>query len=227
MTNKLDDKKETPLVRPSTAEMISRLAQEAEVTSRFQGFLTETMQVLLFVIGMSLFLAILGMIDFYKWWTSFGSPRFLLEQLFILVSATLFLGFSFMIATPGVVKPLYKKILIGQIVFMFVYGGAQMVQVVHPLAFGTYKCSIELLMLAVPIELLVYWRMRHAATLQPISLGLTTAMAASLFSLLIVGFACGDKNPLHVFVWHFLPLLVITPVFFWMGRSFLKARSLK
>ncbi len=51
---------------------------------------------------------------------------------------------------------------------------------------------------------------RRGATASPMRAGAWAAVSTASFTSFVVQFACANENPIHVLLWHFTPLLILT-----------------
>jgi len=60
-------------------------------------------------------------------------------------------------------------------------------------------------------SILFTW-MRRGATTAPFEAGAWAAVSTASLASFIVQFACANENPIHVLLWHFAPLLILTGI---------------
>jgi hypothetical protein len=53
---------------------------------------------------------------------------------------------------------------------------------------------------------------RRGATTSPVRAGAWAAVSTASFASFIVQFACANENPIHVLLWHFIPLMMLTAI---------------
>jgi hypothetical protein len=59
------------------------------------------------------------------------------------------------------------------------------------------------------LSFLFSW-IRRGATASPMRAGAWAAVSTAAFASFVVQFACANENPIHVLLWHFTPLLILT-----------------
>ncbi len=68
---------------------------------------------------------------------------------------------------------------------------------------------------------LLHW-IRRGATTAPIRAGVWAALSTAAFASFIVQFACPNEHPLHVILWHFVPMFALTILASMSARRLLK-----
>ena len=63
---------------------------------------------------------------------------------------------------------------------------------------------------------------RRGATTSPGRAGAWAAVSTASFASFIVQFACANENPIHVLLWHFIPLMILTGLAALSAKRFLR-----
>lgn len=62
---------------------------------------------------------------------------------------------------------------------------------------------------AIHVSFLFSW-IRRGATTSPMKAGAWAAVSTASFASFVIQFACANENPIHVLLWHFVPLMALT-----------------
>ena len=84
------------------------------------------------------------------------------------------------------------------------------------------RCALKVLFLAaLPASLLII-RLRRTAPIHPRRSGLWIGLAAGAFGALGLAFCCPSENPVHLLLWHGLPILALSWLCSMSADRFLK-----
>ncbi len=83
-------------------------------------------------------------------------------------------------------------------------------------------CSLTVLFLAVLPALLLAWRLRKTAPTEPKQAGCWAGLAAGAAGAFGLAFCCPSENPVHLLIWHGLPVLSLALLGGQFGQRLLK-----
>ncbi len=83
-------------------------------------------------------------------------------------------------------------------------------------------CGMVILVAGIIHASFLFSWIRRGATTSPASAGAWAAVSTASFASFVVQFACANENPIHVFLWHFTPLCLLTMVGAYSARRLLR-----
>ncbi len=84
-----------------------------------------------------------------------------------------------------------------------------------------FGCVSQILASAILPAGFLFWMARRAAALKRDKVGLMAALSGLSFGLLTVQLSCYDSSPLHILVWHLLPVLIFAGCGLALGKTIL------
>ena len=84
-----------------------------------------------------------------------------------------------------------------------------------------FGCVSQILASALLPAGFLFWMARRAAALKRDKVGLLVALSGLSFGLLTVQLSCYDSSPLHILVWHLLPVLIFASLGLALGKKIL------
>ena len=89
-----------------------------------------------------------------------------------------------------------------------------------------FSCVRDILVLAAPPGLVLFIMLRRAAPLRPGKVSLFAALAVAALGALGTQFICTNDDPLHILIWHYVPVFVVGWFGVALGHKILKWRSI-
>ena len=83
-------------------------------------------------------------------------------------------------------------------------------------------CSFTVMFLAIVPALLLAWRLRTTAPTEPRKAGLWAGLAAGAAGAFGLAFCCPSENPVHLLIWHGLPVLALSLLGGLIGQRLLR-----
>ncbi len=153
-----------------------------------------------------------------------SSIRFWLETILILASAISAALAAFILSVPGNNKKQLKFIPFCCIALWaataVVLSLRQFGEAAHGFSAGSgMPCMSSIYILAVVPGAVLFAMICHAAPLNKPWVGILCVIAATALGALGLQFVCGASGPMHILVWHLLPVLVIGLLGIWLGKS--------
>jgi hypothetical protein len=85
-------------------------------------------------------------------------------------------------------------------------------------------CVESTLGLSIVPGALLFWFINRGAALRRKQVALFASLGAAAFGGVGTMLVCSDDGPVHLILWHFLPILVIAGLGFWFGSRFIRNR---
>lgn len=90
----------------------------------------------------------------------------------------------------------------------------------HTSSFGGL-CASEIFLFALIPALLLFGVVKRGAVLSKEKTGLAVVLASSGVGALAVQFTCHNNSPVHLLLWHVLPVVTFGALGLWIGKKFL------
>ena len=155
------------------------------------------------------------------------SPVFLLETVLIGLTAVFSAGSAFVLSVPGTrgrltgTLPPLAAALWG-ITLLVILGIDERYATGFAVEFlGGEGCLARILILGVLPGVLLFIMIRQAAPLDDRQTGILAALAVAALGALGLQFVCLNNHPVHLFLWHFLPVVAVALLGSLLGRWFL------
>jgi hypothetical protein len=150
-----------------------------------------------------------------------GRTGFLMQLAAILALTTLSALSSFMKSVPDQDRPGMKWIPIAALFsWLFTISpGFLTVGNVH-MGIG-FSCVRDIFLLALAPGIALFWMLKKAAPLEPGYAGALAVLTVASFGAGSVQCICANDDPLHVFLWHWLPVAIVATLGFAIGRAVL------
>lgn len=190
-------------------DLIDKLAKEGSNTRKkfnpVSSFCKWIVITLVSVIGGSLSLGIRG-----DWLKIFREPSLLLQN-FVLLFGFIVTGYAaFKLSTPGQMK---RKKVIALLVTLFLFWGVAILSMYSGDGVGgapsfSFGCIRDILIIGgIPGAALLMF-LFHGVILERVITGLVASVALLCVGAWAVQFTCHNDHPFHIFVSHFLPMIV-------------------
>lgn len=150
------------------------------------------------------------------------SPMFLLQAALTLALGALSGLSAFILSVPDKAKP-WLNIVPGTTLLLW------LVVLVRALLSGEnvqaglgVACVRDILALGLPPGVLLYLMLKKAAPLNVGRVGVLAALGVAALGALGTQFICRNDDPLHILVWHYVPVLVLGGIGILLGRLLLR-----
>ena len=157
------------------------------------------------------------------------NPRFVLETLAILAIAILAAAGAFMMSVPGMgSRPIIRWLLIIpsiawllSLVFRLytIYSQANSFAFIFDYGFG---CIRDIFLLGILPGSFLFFMLKAAAPLRLSWTGALATLSAAAIAAVGVQFTCSVDSPVHIFLWHVLPVIVIGVTGIALGKYLLR-----
>jgi hypothetical protein len=140
----------------------------------------------------------------------YQSPGFLLQAILLAALALLSAYSAFSLSVPGRKKS--WLLIVPAIVLLFwLFWIASEVFSADALEAGTgLNCLRNILLLSLPPGFLLCFMLKKAMPLKAGTAGMLAALGTAALANMGTRFLCHHENPLHLFIWHFLPVFAFT-----------------
>jgi hypothetical protein len=157
------------------------------------------------------------------------NPRFVLETLAILAIAILAAAGAFMMSVPGMgSRPIIRWLLIIPSIawplslayrLYTIYSQANSFAFIFDYGFG---CIRDIFLLGILPGSFLFFMLKTAAPLRLSWTGALATLSAAAIAAVGVQFTCSADSPVHIFLWHVLPVIVIGVAGIGLGKHLLR-----
>lgn len=146
------------------------------------------------------------------------SPIFLLQAALTLALGALSALSAFILSVPDKAKPWLNVVPLATLGLWAVVLLAMLVLGDGAKAGFGVTCVRDILVLGLPPGALLYFMLRRAAPLKVGMVGVLAALGVAALGALGTQFICRNDDPLHILVWHYVPVLILGVIGIWLGR---------
>ncbi len=152
-------------------------------------------------------------------------PLFVLSTLMILATATLSAAAAFQLSVPGEERRWTRRVpllALGMWVAMIAFHAMSGAPLMGGAGWG---CARDVLLLGAIPGVLLFWMVRGAAPLKLNWTGVFVMLALGALGALGTQLGCHDDAPLHLLLWHFVPVILVGLSGIVLGRFLLRGRK--
>lgn len=152
------------------------------------------------------------------------TPRFIFESVLLLLITLTSAIAALHLAIPGEERK-FKKILL---FLPFLLWGFELTTLLvldvliykQPIVITPgWMCSSSILLIGLPCALFLYFIIQRCSPTLPKWTGWFALIAAFSLSALAEQFACHNSEPIHLLIWHFLPVLILGLFGMWIFKK--------
>jgi len=147
------------------------------------------------------------------------SGLFLLQAALAFCLAAASAGLALVLSVPGDLNRPYALVPVALLLAWAVLLVGAILSAGHVDSGEGLHCVRNIMVLALVPEFLLYIILRAAAPLRGRFIGFLAGLGASSLACLATSFVCRVDDPLHLLVWHFLPILSLSAFSALIGRS--------
>ena len=160
------------------------------------------------------------------WMILWQKPGLLLQNIFILVGIIISGAFAIKLSTPGEVKQKKNErllyILSGSWALVLFFIGLTEGGSLAEIKNIALLCGVDILVIGLIPGIALFFFMSQGVILNR-KLAAVTGVVASLgVGAFAVQYTCHNDDPIHVLVWHFLPLVILVLIGGKFGKKFFK-----
>lgn len=206
-----------------TDELIKRLAQAGPPTSVNRSYVSRFLSwmagaVLCTFVGVATF----GFRPDLHERALIGS--FLFQGGVLLTASVLSALAAFAFSVPGEGKPSRVWLALTSLFLWIAFLFVSLFTSGNFIAGAGYSCIRDIVVLGLIPGFSLFLMIRAAAPLKPSLTGILGALAVSGLGALGTQFICKNDNPLHIILWHFLPIVVLASCAAALGRFLLRTK---
>jgi len=150
------------------------------------------------------------------------SPEFVWQSLFMLGVAAVCATSAFTLSVPDKRSLWLTIVPLATLVAWSVLIAGMLFSASYVQAGPGLKCLRNILALSFAPGALLYFMLRRAAALNVGAVGLLAALGVAALACLGTRFICHDDNPVHLLVWHYVPVLALGGFGTWLGGLILR-----
>lgn len=150
------------------------------------------------------------------------SARFVTESLTLFALAILSTISALYVSIPNLKSLRAKNIVITNLIFWFAFLLYFLANSEKPIAGWGFACAREVALNSIAPAIVIFFTIRKGATLDRITGGWLILTSAAAFGALATQFSCPSTDPLHVLVWHAVPVVLIGIVGIGLGKLIIK-----
>jgi len=85
-----------------------------------------------------------------------------------------------------------------------------------------FTCLSDIILTSLPTSAVLFFLIRKAAPLKRDKVGFLVLLSGAAYAALGVHFTCIDDSPLHIVMWHLLPVVIVAVIGIFLGRRVLR-----
>jgi hypothetical protein len=209
----------------TTEELIRRLASEARPVRSLPHWSRR--------LGLWLILAALCLSAGFSlmnvredWQAVFREPLLLAQNLLLLLNVLASATAALLLGTPGSERKSLTRFLavlpLGLWAASFLLMKGTTDNGSGEVSHAEYACALDMVVFAALPALVLLAQLRRGAPLERLRAGFWALLASGGLGAWALQFSCSGENPMHLFVWHFVPLLVLGFGGAWLARLVLR-----
>ncbi len=150
------------------------------------------------------------------------TSSFITQSVTLLLLGILSTVSAMQMSIPSLKKSVSQKIVVSTLLFWTVTIVYLLLNSNSPFAGWGFSCASEIVINSIIPSASIFMITRKSAILDRISVGWLALTAGAAYGALATQLSCGMSNPLHLFTWHTLPVLVVGFAGMAIGKFFLK-----
>ncbi len=123
---------------------------------------------------------------------------------------------------PNIKTHYFKKIIFINLALWLISIIYFFINSTYALAGWGFNCAQEIVLTSVIPSVSIYFILKKASTLNRSVVGWLVLTAGASYGALAAHFSCSMTNPLHILVWHSIPVLIVGLIGFIAGNFILK-----
>lgn len=192
-----------------TDELISKLSADHKEVQPVESLLKRYIKWLFIsALCISSSMAIIGIRE--DWRVLFENPVLLVETFFILLAALLSSAAALVLSVPGREKS--KRLKLFVLSPLFLWGTLIVYSLTKSESFyidSGYICMADISFIGILPGLCLFYLIKKGATLSRGYAGFFAVLASAGIGAWALQFTCHIDDPVHLFVWHFLPTFLL------------------
>lgn len=150
------------------------------------------------------------------------TKRFIFEILILISLAMISSISALQMSIPNIKTHYFKKIIFINLVVWLISIIYFFINSEFVLAGWGFNCAQEIILTSVIPSFSIYFILKKASTLNRSVVGWLILTAGASYGALAAYFSCASNNPLHILIWHSLPVLIAGFIGFIAGNFILK-----
>lgn len=205
-----------------TEELIKNLSNDLKPVKPHPGVLTLFIRwCIALLISLFLGMALFGIRPDIS--EALFDANFLFQTSLLLITAIASAVTVFLLSVPGLEPTRFVKVIpILTTALWIVTIVASLLGASELIAGKGFNCIRDLLVLGAAPGLLLFTSIRAAAPFKLTLSGFLIALSVAATGAFGTQFLCRNEDPLHLFVWHFLPLIAVSMLGCFLGRKILR-----
>lgn len=150
------------------------------------------------------------------------TPAFITQSLALLMLAVLSTVSAIQMSIPSLEKPIAQKIAASTLIFWSATIVYLLINSDSPFAGWGFSCSREIAINSILPSAAIFFITRHGAVTKRRSVGWLTLTAGAAYGALATQLVCNMSDPLHLLIWHALPVFLIGALGLAFGKFLIK-----
>lgn len=155
------------------------------------------------------------------------TPGFLIQAALLLIASVLSAFTAFALSVPGTSGRHSGRLVALSLLLWAIFLVVSLIVSRNFVSGVGLFCMRDIFVLGIIPGILLFTMIRAAAPFRSAITGLLTTLSAAGLGALGVQFICKNDNPLHILLWHFIPVLLVGLAGIFLGRVFYQPGSKK